>query len=126
MPQDARDQEARRTQSQEDPASTNYVPSGRVASTCQLPLAWVPVISQAWLTCVQTGSAGSTSASAERRTPGPASGRSPTVRCGITVVNAPPNGGHCGNAPCTAAVSLPNAPPTPALTPPTSPPTPSP
>src|SRR5260370_13727289 len=99
MPQDARDQEARRTQSQEDPASTNYVPSGRVASTCQLPLAWVPVISQAWLTCVQTGSAGRTSASAERTTPGPAPGRSPTVRGGITVVDAAPTGRHFRNAP---------------------------
>jgi hypothetical protein len=68
-------------------AAVSYVPSGKVARSCQLPGACVPVISQARLTCVRTGSAASTSASAVRSTPGPPSGQSPTVRCGITSAN---------------------------------------
>jgi hypothetical protein len=102
-------------------AAVSYVPSGKWRS-CQLPGACVPVISQARLTFVRTGSAASTSASAARSTPGPPSGRSPTVRCGITSANArrtartPASVGHLAWPPCgepsglartaTASISL--------------------
>ncbi len=75
-----------------------HVPSGNSATTRQLASAWVPVISQACLTCVRTGSSGVISTSAARSAAEPPPGRLPTVKCGTTSAYTPPNGGNCGNA----------------------------